>query len=102
MIYEINASEIMALLVNRSDQKQVRIKINEVISIGCEVESKHPSVFVDTDKYSFHSFASICKKAITIDENEIVVDTTDQNLSNRLKCILPTVTVRKYIEEIIG
>lgn len=101
MIYEINASEIMALLVNKSDKKKVRIEINKVISIGCEVENRHPSVFVDTDKYSFHSFTSLSKKAITIDGNEIVVDTTDKFLSNRLKCMLPTVTIRKYIEEII-
>lgn len=102
MVHEINASEIMAFLVNKSEAKQVRIEIKEVVSIGCKVESLHPSVFVDTDKYSFHSFASISNKSIKIEGTEIVVDKTDRNLSNRLERMLPTFVVRKYIEEIIG
>lgn len=102
MVHEINASEIIALLVKRSVDKKVKIKINSVVSIGCKVEQKHPSVIVDTDKYSFHSFASINKKAIKIDGTVIVVDKTDKMLNYRLERMLPTEVICKYIEEIIG
>lgn len=102
MVHEISATEIIALLIEKSKQERVTIKIKNVISIGCKVEDKHPSVFVDTDRYSFHSFASICKDSITMTKKEIVIDKTNTVLHNKLERLLPTITVRKYIEEVIG
>lgn len=102
MIHEINASAIIALLIKKSEKERVTIEINNVVSIGCEVEQKHPSVFVDTDRYSFQSFASISKNAIKVSGGKIIIDKTDDFLSRRLERMIPAAIVCKYIEEIIG
>lgn len=102
MIREINASAIIACLAIKSKDHKVRININRVVEIGCKIERKHPSVFVDTDRYAFHSFASISKKAISVKDAEIVVDKSNPLLANRLNRMLPSEIVCKYIDEIVG
>lgn len=57
---------------------------------------------MDTDRYAFHSFASISKKAISVKEAEIVVDKSNPLLANRLNRMLPSEIVCKYIDEIVG
>ncbi len=102
MIHEINASAIIACLATQNKDSKVRISIKRVIEIGCEIEKKHPSVFVDTDRYAFHSFASISKKAISVKGAEILVDKSNPLLANRLNRMLPSEIVCKYIDEIVG
>lgn len=101
MVHEINASAIIALLAQKSTEKEIEINLNQVISIGSKVEMKHPSVFVDTDKYSFHSFARISSKSIRLERTKIVIDKTDHVLIGKLNRMLPTEIVCKYIEEVI-
>lgn len=101
MVHEINASAIIALLAQKSKKKQVEIKVNDVISIGSKVEMKHPSVFVDTDKYSFHSFARISSKSIRMEGVDIFIDKSDNVLSHKLNLMLPADKIRRYIEEVI-
>lgn len=101
MVHEINASAIIALLAKKSTEKEIEINVNQVISIGSKVEMKHPSVFVDTDKYSFHSFARISSKSIRLERTKIVIDKTDHVLIGKLNRMLPTEIVCKYIEEVI-
>ena len=101
MVHEINASAIFALLAQKSTEKEIEINLNQVISIGSKVEMKHPSVFVDTDKYSFHSFARISSKSIRLERTKIVIDKTDHVLIGKLNRMLPTEIVCKYIEEVI-
>lgn len=101
MVHEINASAIIALLAKKSTETEIEINVNQVISIGSKVEMKHPSVFVDTDKYSFHSFARISSKSIRLERTKIVIDKTDHVLIGKLNRMLPTEIVCKYIEEVI-
>lgn len=102
MIHEINASAIIACLAAQSKGNKVKISVKKVIEIGCKLEKIHPSVFVDTDRYAFHSFVSINTKAITIRESDIVIDKSNHLLKSRLNRMLPPEDICKYINEIIG
>lgn len=102
MIHEINASAIIACLATQSKGNKVEISVKKVTEIGCELEKKHPSFFVDTDRYAFHSFISINTKAITIRESDIVIDMSNHLLKSRLNRMLPPEDICKYINEIIG
>lgn len=102
MTHEINASAIIARIVVKSKDNNVRINIKKVVDIGCKIERKHPSVFVDTDRYAFHSFVSISNKAISVKNADIIVDKSNQLLANRLHRMLPPEIVCRYIDEVIG
>ncbi len=102
MIHEINASAIIARIVAKSNSNEVRISINKVVEIGCKIEKKHPSVFVDTDRFAFHSFVSIGCKEISVKDTDIMIDKSNISFTKRLNRMLPSDKVCKYIDEFLG
>lgn len=102
MINEIDASAIIAHLVTKSEETVVIIKKDRVIEIGGQIEKNHPSVVIDTDRYAFHAFQSFCNDDISNSGVNIVVNKNDSLMLKRLQRMLPSLKVRKYIDDIVG
>ena len=97
---EIDSSVLISYLAQKSKSEDVKISIREIRKIGHVIEERHPSIIVDTDKYSVESFRIESRGRVVVKGQEISFTRTDNVVKVLLQRNKPSERLTALLDEI--
>lgn len=99
MIIELDASEIIAFYVDKTNQDQIDIKFDRIRAIAKQMERSNPTILTSCDMMSISDFQSNFTNNVIITENHVCIKGIN-SIRKSISCYLPSESIIKKLNEL--